>query len=436
MEAGMEIEEILDHSVMRHILDSLTKATGLRSVIVNTLGEELLEPLGVQEECTFCRTIKRTAGGYDKCRGSYMRAGREAAKFGEPYIFRCHAGLIAWAAPLVISGKYIGAIISGQVLMWEPEEFFWIEVSEMNQEVGEIETLVQKGKELQVISAEKVEATAYLLFMMANHLMKMGMVVLEQRREMAEQQARLGAEIFKRKMLEQTLKEVKKDAAPSKADLNIEKELLLRMKIGDRSGMLELLHKIVADMLDRYGSRLQMFRVKIWELLALLSRTAVEDEIEENKVLALNAKYMEEVSRSESLEDLCYWICQAAEEYSTKIYRKTRGKNTEIITEVLNYIWQNFQRPLSLEEIAAHVYLSPYHLSHIFKKEVGFTVMESVTKARMEEAKRLLRHSDDNVAKIAKNLGYNDPGHFSKVFKRSEGVMPKEFKRRLPPAGE
>ena len=436
METGMEIEEILDHNVMRHILDSLTKATGLRSVIVNTLGEELLAPLGVQEECAFCQAVKGTAGGYDKCRGSYMRAGREAAKFGEPYIFRCHAGLIVWAAPLVISGKYIGAIISGQVLMWEPEEFFWIEVSEMNQNVGDVETLVQKGKELQVISAEKVEATAYLLFVMANHLMKMGMEALEQRREMAEQQARLGAEIFKRKMLEQTLKEVKKDEAQSKADLNIEKEFLIRLKIGDRGGMMELLNKMLADMIDRYGGRLQMFRVKILELIALLSRTATEDEIEEEKVLALNVKYMEQIGRSESLEDLCYLMCQVAEEYSAKIYRKRRGKNTEIITEVLNYIWQNFNRQLSLEEIAAHVYLSPYYLSHIFKKEVGFTVMESVTKARMEEAKRMLRHSDDNVAKIAKNLGYNDPGHFSKVFKRCEGVMPKEFKRRLLPAGE
>ena len=231
-------------------------------------------------------------------------------------------------------------------------------------------------------------------------------------------------------MLEQTLKEVKKEEAQSKADLNIEKEFLIRLKIGDRGGMMELLNKMLADMIDRYGGRLQMFRVKILELIALLSRTATEDEIEEEKVLALNVKYMEQIGRSESLEDLCYLMCQVAEEYSTKIYRKRRGKNTETITEVLNYIWQNFNRQLSLEEIAAHVYLSPYYLSHIFKKEVGFTVMESVTKARMEEAKRLLRHSNDNVTKIAKNLGYNDPGHFSKVFKRSEGVMPKKFQEQ------
>lgn len=430
METGMEIEEILDHNVMRHILNDLTQATGLRSRVVNSMGEELLAPLEVQE-CAFCQTVKRTAGGYAKCRGSIARAVREAAKFGEPYIFRCHAGLIAWAVPLAITGKYFGAIISGQVLMWEPEEFFWVEISEMNQDVKEVGTLIQKGKELQIISAEKVEAAANLLFVAANHLMKMGMMALEQRREMAEQQARLWAEIVKRKMLEQTLKEVNRDPSQSKANVKNENELLLRIKIGDRAGMMDLLNKMLAEMVDRYGSRLQIFRVKILELLALLSHMAAEDETEENNVLAISAKYMEEASRCESLEDLCFLMGQASEEYSNKVYRKMRGKNTGIITEALNYIWQNYNRSLSLEEIAAHVYLSPYHLSHIFKKEVGFTVMESVTKARMEEAKRLLGRSDKNVADVARALGYHDPAHFSRVFKRCEGVLPKEFQGRL-----
>ena len=45
-------------------------------------------------------------------------------------IFRCHAGLVLWAAPLMVEGEHVATIICGQVLMWEPEDFFWEEIEE------------------------------------------------------------------------------------------------------------------------------------------------------------------------------------------------------------------------------------------------------------------------------------------------------------------
>jgi len=57
--------------------------------------------------------------------------------------------------------------------------------------------------------------------------------------------------------------------------------------------------------------------------------------------------------------------------------------------------------------------------------------MDYVIKARMEEAKRLLKTSEYNVIQIAKKLGYSDPGYFSRVFKRSEGISPKEYRFQI-----
>ena len=429
MKGKIELNQVLDPNVMQRVLDSITKATGLRSVLVNTSGEEILVPEGFQDGCSFCQMVRSSKRGYDKCHGSYMRAGREAAKYGEPYIFRCHGGLIGLAAPLIVSEQYIGAIICGQVLMWDPEEFFWIEVAEMNRDcVENVDVLIEKVKELQVISAEKVEAAAYLLFVVANHLMKTGVAKLEHRQEMAAQQAMLGEEILKRKMLELTLKEIRKSSDHERNDANTEKTFLRQVRMGNYFESLNILNKIVADMLDQYGGRPQLFKARILELLVLLSRAAVDDGNDQDEVLAFNYNYMEEASRSSSFEELCFWIRKAVEGYIKNIYHQRKIKNVKIIADALNYIWENYDRQLTLEEIANKVYLSAYYLSHLFKKELGCTVMDCVTKARMEEAKRLLKTSEYNVVQIAKKLGYSDPGHFSRVFKRSEGVPPHLFK--------
>ena len=405
MGGRIELEQVLDSGVMQPILDNITKATGLRSVLVNTRGDELLAPQEFRDECSFCQMIRSSKKGREKCQGSYMRAGREAAKYAEPYIFRCHAGLVSFAAPLNVFEQYIGAIICGQVLMWEPEDFFWIEVEEMNRDhVTDVDVLIEKAKELKVISGEKVEAIAYLLFFIANHLMKTGMATLKHRREMAEQQAMLGAEILKKKVLEQTLKELAKDES-RESEADIEKRFLREVRLGNSFAALEALNEILAEMLDEYGGRPQLFKARVLELLVLLWRGAVEDRKDRDEVLAFNQTYLEEVSRSTSLEELSFVLLKSVEGYINNFYRKRKIKNTKILTDVLNHICENFDRQLTLEEIANKVYVSPYYLSHIFKKELGCTVMDCLTKTRMEEAKRLLKTSDYNVVEIAKQVG-------------------------------
>lgn len=429
MEGKLEVYRVLDSNTMQHILDSITKAIGLRSVLVNTDGEEILVPEGFQDGCTFCQMIRSSTRGYYKCRGSYMRAGREAAKYGEPYIFRCHGGLIGLAAPLIVSDQYIGAIICGQVLMWEPEEFFWIEVSQMNRDcIEDVDLLIEKGKDLQVISAGKVEAAACLLFIVANHLMKTGIAKLEHRRELAAQQALLGEEIFKRKRLEQALKEIKENRDHIENDENREKNFLRAVRTGNYFESLNSLNKIIADMLSQYGGYPQLFKAKILELLVLLSRAAVEDGNDQVEVLTYNYRFIEKVNRCRTNEDLCFWISKAVRGHIKNYYQMPKTKNAKIIAAVLRYIWNNYKRQLTLKEIADEVYLSTYYLCRIFKKELGCTVMDYVKKVRMDEAKRLLKGSEFNVVQIAQKLGYSDPGHFSRVFKNSEGVPPTEYR--------
>jgi len=425
------LSEVVDEKLLQRILYSFVEATGLRVSIVDVEGRRQIAPENT-EDCPFCLLIRGTQKGLERCQKSCARAGNQAAQFGVPYIFRCHAGLVKWAAPLVIDGMHWGTIICGQVLMWEPEEFFWVEIKEFIKDLDmDMGSLTQAARDLEVISGERVQAAAELLFVVANHIMKTGMITLQQRQEIMKQQARLGEEIQTRKMLENALRRMEKRASLESYSLKKEQELLGRVRLGDREGAYELLNELLADILQKDAHNPKVIKARILELVVVLSRAAVEGGASLEKLLGLNYQYVQELSAIDSVEELFLWIVKVMEKFIENVYLTRNVKNLQVIQQVTDFIRQSFHKSLTVDDISQVVFLSPCYLSHLFKEEIGCTIMEYLTKVRMEEAKKLLRHPQLNVVQVADRVGYSDPSYFTKVFKKSEGVTPTEFRHRF-----
>ena len=90
---------------------------------------------------------------------------------------------------------------------------------------------------------------------------------------------------------------------------------------------------------------------------------------------------------------------------------------------------RRFREELSVEDIADETGHSPSHLSRLFRIELGTSIMDYLTRLRMDEAKRLLLGDDDkNIGQIAEASGYRDPNYFSRVFRRETGLSPREYR--------
>ena len=80
--------------------------------------------------------------------------------------------------------------------------------------------------------------------------------------------------------------------------------------------------------------------------------------------------------------------------------------------------------------IAESLGISAYHLSHIFKKETDYTVMQYITTLRMRNACKLLEDCRIKVYEVAEQVGYRDIAYFSSTFKKMVGVSPSEYQDR------
>ena len=81
--------------------------------------------------------------------------------------------------------------------------------------------------------------------------------------------------------------------------------------------------------------------------------------------------------------------------------------------------------------LAEQFHLSSQYISQLFKSEIGVKFLAYLTNVRMEQAKKLLLSSDLPIAEVAERSGYGDYRVFTKVFKKSEGITPSQYRREF-----
>lgn len=106
-------------------------------------------------------------------------------------------------------------------------------------------------------------------------------------------------------------------------------------------------------------------------------------------------------------------------------------KHNYVISRAEEYIKQNYCSPnITLISVADHVHMSPAHFSTVFSQTVGKSFIAYLTGLRIERAKELLTSGDMKLTDIALEIGYNEPNYFSHVFRKAEGMTPKEYRNR------
>lgn len=103
--------------------------------------------------------------------------------------------------------------------------------------------------------------------------------------------------------------------------------------------------------------------------------------------------------------------------------------STEFLNQILEYIDENYTKPINLADLSDIARLSPAYFSTVFKKQVGSSFKEYLTGVRVKAAKEMLRKTNRSMAEIASAVGYDDPFYFSRAFKKTTGRSPSEWRK-------
>ncbi len=111
-------------------------------------------------------------------------------------------------------------------------------------------------------------------------------------------------------------------------------------------------------------------------------------------------------------------------------YEFSRSFTAQHYKQVLDYIATNYGNNILLEDMAAQADLSTSHFSRLFKQTIGQSPYQFLMTYRIEQAKKMLGRLNILLADIAFNCGFSDQAHFYRVFKKIEGLTPKQYRKK------
>ncbi|HIS93491.1 MAG TPA: helix-turn-helix domain-containing protein [Candidatus Alectryocaccomicrobium excrementavium] len=100
------------------------------------------------------------------------------------------------------------------------------------------------------------------------------------------------------------------------------------------------------------------------------------------------------------------------------------------VENIKRYIQENLSQPLALSDLAAHFGFSPGYLSQLFSHASEGTLSDYIGQARIQKAQQLLLQTDMPITKIAFDVGFNSPEHFSRTFKKYTGASPRQYRQQ------
>lgn len=149
-----------------------------------------------------------------------------------------------------------------------------------------------------------------------------------------------------------------------------------------------------------------------------------QDLLERIKVVSKSSSYVRDMELSTQLSHLLVLLMKDS---------WNPGGNAEVgkksqIGAVRNFIDENYNTPITLDSLSNIFFINKTYLAEIFKEQYGVGVNEYIIEKRITKAKGMLRFTEMTMDEIAEAIGVNGAPYFSRMFKKTEGISPREWR--------
>lgn len=367
----------------------------------------------------FCKIVRSSPNGARRCRQNRLRSLNISIESGQPYTSLCHAGIVLICVPVMDHQTPLGGLFFGKCLWEQFNETIEADILKrlrglrMNKD-----RLIKAARKLPVVSGRRIHDAAEFLFILFYETTGLDPCVIHWRRQRTKQQSEIS----------EVIQQSKKLGIEMQYPYQTERELIGKVKIGDRIGANEILNSLLGTIMFQNPGDLNILKARLVELLSVLSRAAVEGGVDINLLLEKNLYYIGKVMNLNSQEDICAWLNNALNDFIESVQSSLDFRKISRIKPAVDFIEANFDQSLSLDDIAAATFLSVSRLAHLFKEEMGITLIDYLTNVRIRHAKQMLLATDKNCTEVCFSVGYNNQSYFTRTFKSIVGMTPRQFR--------
>jgi AraC-like DNA-binding protein len=196
-------------------------------------------------------------------------------------------------------------------------------------------------------------------------------------------------------------------------------------------------------------NQLALMAIREPQLLALLLRQPAD----KNHVIPLRKKFSDKLVGfferiiAECKEKKPLWSSSAVALITgalIELYREDPGlfsQSSDIgvmrtIINIQNYIAKHYNEKIVLDDLVDRYFISKYYLSRKFKEITGYGFKNYLILYRIHEAQKLLQYTNKPVSEISATLGYENVDHFIRIFHRTQGISPLQYRKIHPPRQE
>lgn len=212
--------------------------------------------------------------------------------------------------------------------------------------------------------------------------------------------------------------------------IEYEKQLRQTVIAGDKQGAQRLLNELLGHIYCSDDFDIDRIRPRIIELIVVLSRASIDAGADSREIFLYNDTYMQQINNFSDIEELSIWITGVMHRFIQHSFDFAQIKHSDVVFKAMEYIRQNYDRKISLDDIAQHVFLSRSYLSSLFREEVGQTLFSYINQVRVEKSKLFLMDPSVSLAEAAALCGFEDQSYFTKVFRKHTGLSPKQYRDR------
>jgi YesN/AraC family two-component response regulator len=210
-----------------------------------------------------------------------------------------------------------------------------------------------------------------------------------------------------------------------------EKALINNIKTGQRDEVFYLLNMIFEEIMENPKTTRIYVHQFFMRILDSIISIIIEMNIGVESVFGENYNLYKELSEKETISDIRTWMHHICDLVVDNVNKVNITKSEFNIKKVIEYTVENYDKDISLNDIAEYSNLSSGYVCKIFKDYIGKNYTYYLNEIRIEKAKELLKETKLTVKEIGFRVGFNNIQTFMRTFKKYEGITPGQFRLKV-----